>query len=74
MVSTNNLLVMFLSFEFLFLPTIYFAYKLGYVKKIDKGTKILFYWTLFGSFLVLCNLIYLYYSYNTLNYILLTLS
>jgi len=42
MVSTNNLLIMFISFEFLFLPTIFFAYKLGYVKKIDKATKVLF--------------------------------
>lgn len=72
MVSTNNLLVMFICFEFIFLPTIYFAYKLGYSKKIDKSTEILFYWTLFGSFMILCNLAYIYYTYNTLNYIFLT--
>ena len=31
-VYTNNLLVLFLSFEFIFIPTIYFVYKLGYKK------------------------------------------
>jgi NADH:ubiquinone oxidoreductase subunit 2 (subunit N) len=43
MVSTNNLLIMFISFEFIFLPTMYFVYKLGYSKKIDKANEILFY-------------------------------
>ena len=62
---------MFLCFEFLFLPTMYFVHKLGYSKKIDKANEILFYWTLFGSFLVLCALIYIYSTYNTLNYTLL---
>ena len=71
MVSTNNILLMFLCFEFLFLPTMYFVHKLGYSKKIDKANEILFYWTLFGSFLVLCALIYIYSTYNTLNYTLL---
>ncbi len=71
MVSTNNILIMFLCFEFLFLPTMYFVHKLGYSKKIDKANEILFYWTLFGSFLVLCGLIYIYTNYNTLNYTLL---
>jgi NADH-quinone oxidoreductase subunit M len=49
----------------------YFVHKLGYSKKIDKANEILFYWTLFGSFLVLCGLIYIYTNYNTLNYTLL---
>lgn len=43
MVSTNNILIMFLCFEFLFLPTMYFVHKLGYSKKIDKANEILFY-------------------------------
>lgn len=42
MVSTHNLLIMFLSFELIFLPTVYFAYTLGYSKKIDKASQILF--------------------------------
>lgn len=71
MVSSNNLLIMFISFEFIFLPTMYFVYKLGYSKKIDKANEVLFYWTLFGSFLVLCSLSYIYFNYNTLNYIFL---
>lgn len=71
MVSTSNMLVMFISFEFIFLPTMYFVFKLGYAKKIDKSNEILFYWTLFGSFLILCTFGYLYYNFNTLNYIYL---
>jgi NADH:ubiquinone oxidoreductase subunit 2 (subunit N) len=42
MASTNNLLVMFICFEFIFLPTVFFAYKLGYSKKIDKAALTLF--------------------------------
>lgn len=43
MVTSNNLLIMFISFELIFLPTMYFVYKLGYSKKIDKANEILFY-------------------------------
>ncbi len=71
MVSTNNLLIMFISFEFIFLPTMYFVYVLGYSKKIDKANEVLFYWTLCGSFMILCTLAYLFYNFNTLNYIIL---
>jgi hypothetical protein len=37
MVSTNNLFFMFICFEFMFLPTIYFVYELGYMKKTEKS-------------------------------------
>jgi hypothetical protein len=43
MVSTSNILIMFISFEFIFLPTMYFVYKLGYSKKVEKSNEILFY-------------------------------
>ena len=72
MVTTNNLLIMFISFEFIFLPTVYFAYTKGYSKKIDVASEILIYWTLFGSFLVLINLAYIYHIYGTLNYLFLS--
>lgn len=42
MVSTNNLLIMYLCFEFIFLPTVYCAFTFGYSKKSDKASKILF--------------------------------
>lgn len=71
MVSTNNILIMFISFELIFLPTMYFVYKLGYSNKIDKANSILFYWTLCGSFSILCVLGYIFYTYNTLNFIIL---
>ena len=72
MVSTPNLLLMFLSFECIFLPTIYFVFELGYMKKTEKAGIALFYWTLCGSFLILCCLGYLYYNYSTLNYTMLS--
>lgn len=71
MVYTVNLLVMFISFELLFLPTLYFVYSHGYVERVDKTLKILLYWTLSGAFLVLISLAYLYFKYKTLNYYLL---
>lgn len=43
MITTNNLLIMFISFEFIFLPTMFFAYSKGYAKKVDKASEILFY-------------------------------
>ena len=72
MVNSSNLLIMFLSFECIFFPTIYYIYKLGYTKKIDKANEVIFYWTLCGSFIVLFVLIYIYYNYNSLNYYYLT--
>lgn len=72
MVYTINLLVMFLSFELLFLPTLYFIYSHGYVERADKTLRILLYWTLSGAFLVLTSLGYLYFKYKTLNYITLS--
>lgn len=71
MCTTTNLLLMFLSFEFTFIPTVYFAYNLGYTKKIDNASKMLICWTLLGSFLILSNLSYLFYQYDTLSYVYL---
>lgn len=68
MVYTTNLLVMFIGFEFLFLPTLFFVYKHGYVQRTDKTLKVLLYWTLSGAFLVLSSLTYMYYKYKTLNF------
>lgn len=72
MVYTTNLLVMFVGFECLFMPTLYFVYSHGYVQRVDKTLKILLYWTLCGAFLVLTSLAYLYYKYKTLHYYQLT--
>jgi len=68
MTTSNNLLIMFISFELLFLPTIYFVFDLGYMKKTEKAGSSLFFWTLCGSFLVLTSLCYIYLQHNTLNY------
>lgn len=69
LVTTTNLLVMFLSFECIFLPSLYFVYKLGYVKKVDKTIFFLLIWTLFGSLLILFTLAYIFSVAGTLNYI-----
>jgi formate hydrogenlyase subunit 3/multisubunit Na+/H+ antiporter MnhD subunit len=69
LVTTTNLLVMFLSFECIFLPSLYFVYKLGYVKKVDKTVYFLLLWTLFGSLLILFTLSYIFAITGTLNYI-----
>lgn len=68
LVTTTNLLIMFLSFEFIFLPSIYFVYRLGYVKKVDKTIFFLLLWTLFGSLLVLFILAYIFSVAGTLDY------
>lgn len=72
MVFTTNLFIMFLGFECLFLPTLYFVYSHGYVQRADKTLKILLYWTLLGAFLVLTSLAYIFYKYKTLQYFHLT--
>ena len=68
MVYTCNILVMFIGFEFLFLPTLYFLYHHGYVQRLDKTLKILLYWTLAGAFLVLSSIAYMYGKYKVLNF------
>ena len=66
MVYTTNLLVMFIGFELLFLPTLYFVYTHGYVQRADKTIKILLYWTLFGAFLVFTSMSYLFIKYKSI--------
>ncbi len=68
MVYTCNILVMFIGFEFLFLPTLYFVYHHGYVQRVDRTLTIILYWTLFGAFLVLSSIAYMYWKYNMLNF------
>ena len=60
LVNSKNILVIFLSFEMMFIPTVFFALKLGYSKDIDKATKYLFLWTIFGAFLIFIGVIYIY--------------
>lgn len=60
MTSTNDLFTMFLYFEFLFLPSLYYVYYLGYSKKVDATVGFLLRWTFAGSLCVLIGLCYLY--------------
>lgn len=67
MVSTPNLLLMFIFFEFIFLPSLFFVYQFGYSKKVDKTISYLLKWTFSGSFLVLLAIAYMYSICFTLN-------
>lgn len=67
MVSTSNLLQMFIYFELMFLPSLVFVYKFGYAKKVTKSILFLLTWTLTGSFLVLMGVAYLYGVYGLLD-------
>ena len=67
MVYSKNLLIMFIFFEFIFLPSLYFVYWLSYSKKSNKTVKYLLLWTLTGSFMVACGLAYLYGITKTFN-------
>lgn len=67
MVSTSNLLIMFLYFEFIFLPSLLFVYQFGYSKKVVKTISFLMTWTFTGSLLVLFVISYLYFVYSSLN-------
>lgn len=60
MVYTTNLASMFVFFEFIFLPSLFFVYQFGYSKKVDKTINYLLKWTLTGSFIVLFSLVYVY--------------
>ena len=67
MVYSSNLLTMFIYFELIFLPSLFFVYKLGYSKKVEKTISYLLIWTLTGSLLILFCCIYIYSITNTLN-------
>lgn len=43
MVTTTNLLYIFIFFEFLFLPSLFFVYILGYTKRVPETVRYLLY-------------------------------
>lgn len=71
MVHATNLLSIFIFFELLFLPSLFFVYRFGYAKKVDKTISFLLIWTLTGSFLALMGVAYIASVYNTLDLSLL---
>jgi len=66
MVYSSNLLVMFIFFEFIFLPSLFFVYQFGYAKKVEKTIGFLLLWTLTGSFLALFGVVYIFGVVNSL--------
>lgn len=68
MVYCNNLITMFIFFELIFLPSLFFVYVLGYSKKVEKTIKYLLLWTLLGSIIVLISMVYFYSITNSLEF------
>jgi NADH-quinone oxidoreductase subunit M len=66
MVYATNLLVMFIFFEFIFLPSLFFVYQFGYAKKVEKTIGFLLLWTLTGSFIALFGILYIYGTLGSL--------
>lgn len=66
MVYCSDLFIMFIYFELLFIPSLFFVYYLGYSKKVDITISYLLKWTLTGSFMVLLCFSYIYNVTGTL--------
>ena len=62
---------MFLFFELIFLPSLYFVYTTGYSKRVDRTIFYLLAWTYTGSFTALLGLAYLYSVYGSGNVVVL---
>ena len=72
MTYSRNLFIIYLSFEMIFMPTIYYVKKYCYTKESDYSIIVLFYWTLFGAFIVLCCLAYMFFKFKSLDYYVLS--
>ena len=66
MVTSTDLLQVFIYFEFLFFPSLFFVYQLGYSRRVAKAILFLLAWTLTGSFLCFLVICYIYSVYGTL--------
>jgi formate hydrogenlyase subunit 3/multisubunit Na+/H+ antiporter MnhD subunit len=60
LVCSRSLLQLLLCFEVLFLPSLYFVHKYGYSSQVESSILFLFGWTVVGSAICLCTVIYLY--------------
>lgn len=67
MVYTSNLLVMFIFFEFIFVPSLFFAGQLSYSKKAEKTIEYLLVWTFSGAFIGLLGFAYLFHLTGSFN-------
>lgn len=66
MTTTNDIFVMFIYFELLFIPSLFFVYHLGYSKKVDITITYLLKWTLSGSFICLLSFCYFFFINSSL--------
>lgn len=65
LVSTPQLVVMFIFFEFIFFPSLFFAYSLSYSKKAEKTIEYLVTWTLAGAMIAFSGFGMLFYITGT---------
>jgi formate hydrogenlyase subunit 3/multisubunit Na+/H+ antiporter MnhD subunit len=68
LVSVEDLLSMFIYFELLFFPSLFFIFKYGYVQKAEGGMLFLFGWTLCGATICLVGFVYLYFIVHSLQF------
>lgn len=69
MVSTTHFIVMFTFFEFIFFPSIFFAYSLSYSKKAEKTIEYLVLWTLTGAMIAFAGFGLLFYLTGTTDFL-----
>lgn len=67
MVSTTHFILMFTFFEFIFFPSIFFAYSLSYSKKAEKTIEYLVLWTLTGAMIAFAGFGLLFYLTGTVD-------
>lgn len=69
LVSTDNLLILFLAYELILLPSIYIVLKGSYSEKSIQALIYFFIWTHIGSFFILISIVYIYITKNSLSYV-----
>ena len=70
-VSTNNLLILFIFYEFLLLPSFLLVYFLSPSRKSTQASLYFVIWTQIGSFFVLCVTFYIISTTGCLNFFLI---
>lgn len=69
LVSADNLIVMFLSYELILLPAIYIVYKASYSEKSIQALIYFFIWTQVGSLFILIGISYIFFTKKSLYYL-----
>ena len=73
LLSTNSLLVFFLSYEIIVFPSFYILYKFGKSRKSIEASFLMFFWTQFGAFFLLFSILYIYLNLGITKFSILAL-